>query len=139
MNGDRQGRDKYFLFGLIPLTNLFATIIYVIKTQIHGSEILSDPVPPILAACLGLLFSALVSSAKRGHDLGWNAWSTLGGFLALLGFGPAVFALALFLTLKKGQADNEYGGIPSNVSRKDFLAALSMNSIPWALIAASRF
>lgn len=93
---------------------------------------------PLMVALVCLMAGSYFA-VKRGHDLGWPAWSTLGMLIASLIFFPAIVALVgVYLFLPARRSADRFGPASPHLSIFTWLAALPLATMPWLLALLTR-
>jgi uncharacterized membrane protein YhaH (DUF805 family) len=132
----RYDRTHFFAFGVLPILNCAAILIYglLLATSTGGGTEQSVPALLVLALACGL--AAMVAAIKRGRDLGWSAWITLAVFWVSVAMGPVLLALVAYLLFAKATPTAEVFSPPSSPATAVTWYWAVMNLIwPWILLA----
>jgi uncharacterized membrane protein YhaH (DUF805 family) len=128
----RHDRFRFALLGLPAILNALAMFLVAFNVSFRTSAGYLFLVP--LAVALVCLMIGAHFAIKRGRDLGWSAWSTMGILIASLVFFPAILAmLCVLLFLPARQHAERFGAPPTRLSILSWLAALPLATMPWLL------
>lgn len=132
----RHDRTRYIAFGLASALNALALLLHGLDLATRGG----GPTGAVLLfiiilAGLALLFS-VGAAAKRGRDLGWSAWVSVGGSLAAITFIAPYLLLMLYFSATKGQPGrNAHGDPPPPATFFTWLLALFWIAVPWIALS----
>lgn len=131
----RYTRSRFAAFGLLPVGNVLALLLYglVLSTKVSGGG--AAPLPAVIVLAVVFLLIAMAAAIKRGRDLGWPAWLTVLGFWICLGLGPLLLVLVGYLAFAKTKAQADaFEPAPPPATLVTWIFAL-MNLIwPWAVL-----
>lgn len=134
----RHDRPRFFAFGILPLLNVLALLLYglVLATRGRGGAAASLPLLLVVAGVVLLLVAW--AAVQRGRDLGWSAWVSFAAMLASIVMAPAVLLVAGYFALAKGQpGDNQHGPPPSPPTLVTWLNAGLLLLLPWIILAVA--
>jgi uncharacterized membrane protein YhaH (DUF805 family) len=128
----RHDRARFALLGLPALLNALAMLIVAFNVSFRASSGYLFLVP-LIGALVCLAIGAYFA-VKRGRDLGWSAWNTLGILIASLIFFPGIVALmSAYLFLPARRSAERFGSPSPQLSIFTWLAALPLAAMPWLL------
>ena len=128
----RSSRTHFFLFGMVPLLNALALLLYGLNLATSGSGGTERAVPVLLVLAAAGLLALGVAVVKRGRDLGWKALASLAGLVLSAGLGPMVLVFLGYLLFKTGQpGDNAYGPPASAPALAAWVWSFVALVLPW--------
>jgi uncharacterized membrane protein YhaH (DUF805 family) len=131
----RFGRSQYFAFGILPVLNVAALLIYGLEVSTSGSYGEGETIPVLVVlAGLSLLLSP-IAGVKRGRDLGWSTFGALGVSIAALAFVPVGLLMLVYLACAKGQQEpNMHGPVPQGLDFRSAWLASALFATPWIIL-----
>lgn len=134
----RHDRSRFIAFGLLSLLNVLALLLHGLNLATHGRGGAAASLPLLVLLAIALLCVTLWAAIKRGHDLGWSAWASLGACVGSLLLGPVVLLLGAYLALARGQPDtNRFGAPPAAATPVTWIAGVLVLALPWAILAVA--
>jgi hypothetical protein len=131
----RHDRARFVAFGLLPLVNVVALLIYGLYAATGGSSREGRVIPALLVIAAVLLPCSMGSAIKRGRDLGFRALITLLAFLVAFTFAPAVLFLLGYMALARPKLqDNPFGPPAPAAGLGLWPLALLWWALPWVLL-----
>ena len=134
----RHDRARFFAFGILPLLNVVAMLLYGLQLATHGRGWTAAALPLLVVLAFLVLLIVPWAAVKRGHDLGWPAWVSLATAIGGLLLGPAILVLAIYFVFAKGQPEsNDHGPPPGPATLATWSGAAGILALPWAVFAVA--
>lgn len=132
----RYDRTHFVAFGVLPVLNTVAMLIYGLDLATGGAGGAERSIPALLVLALVSAVVALVAAVKRGRDLGWSPWITVVGFWLTLAMGPVLIVLMIYLVFAKTKTAADVFGPPATPATAITWYWALMNLIwPWIVLA----
>jgi hypothetical protein len=134
----RHDRTRFIAFGILPLLNIVALLLYGLDLSTRGRGGAAASLPLLLGLAAGLVVVVLWAVIKRGHDRDWAAWRSLATCVGGIMFGPAVLLVAGYLAWVPSPAEpNHFGPPPPPAGLATWLAGGVVLVSPWAVLAVA--
>jgi uncharacterized membrane protein YhaH (DUF805 family) len=134
---NRHNRRQFALLGLPAIINTLILLVVAFQVSFRvnsGYRWLIPFFTALVCLCIGCRFAV-----KRGHDIGWTAWSTIGMLVVGTVLGPALLLPAcLLLFLPATPSAHRFGPPPDEHIRFVWLQALVLAGAPWLLMLLTR-
>jgi succinate-acetate transporter protein len=131
----RYDRARFLAFGASQVLNTLALLIHGLFISTRGSYGEGETIPMLVVFAGLCLLLAGVAAFKRGCDLGWTALKSIGSFLLMWCFPPAVLVLLAYLGWKQGEPmQNAYGDSPGTMGAGSWTLAIALLAAPWIVL-----
>ena len=132
----RHDRARFIAFGIVPLLNVIALLLYGLGLATHGRGGAAASLPVLVVLAGAIVLVVPWAAVKRGRDLGWSAWVSLAACVGSMMLGPAVLLLAGYLAFARGQSgSNEFGPPPRPATVADWARGVALLLFPWVVLA----